>query len=54
VKGEADLLHVVGALDSASGLAGGLNCRQQERDQHRDDGDHDEKFDQGETSPTHQ
>src|SRR5262249_52840336 len=40
VKGEADLLEVVGALDAVGRLADLLHGRQQQRDQHADDGDH--------------
>ena len=48
LRGQAELLEVVGALGAAGGLAGRLHGRQQQRDQHGDDGDHDQQFDQGE------
>ena len=41
---EAELLHVVGALDSAGCLAGGLHGGKQQRDQHSDDCDDDEEL----------
>jgi hypothetical protein len=53
VEPEADLLHVVGALDTAGSLAGGLDRWQQECDQDRDDGDYDEKFNQGKSTSKH-
>jgi hypothetical protein len=48
---QAELLHVVGTLDSAGCLAGRLHGGQQQRDQDGDDGDDDEELDQGETTP---
>ena len=39
---QRDLLEVVGALRPAGSLSGGLHGRQQERDQHGDDRDHDQ------------
>src|SRR5262249_42642937 len=53
VEGQADLLEVVDAGGAPGRLAGGLDGRQQECDQHRDDGDHDQEFDQGESSLQH-
>jgi hypothetical protein len=47
------LFHVVGALDTAGSLAGGLDRWQQECDQDRDDGDYDEKFNQGKSTSKH-
>ncbi len=47
VHRQADLLQVVRALRATSGLTSGLNGRQQERDEHADDGDHDQKLDEG-------
>jgi len=49
-EGEADLLHVVRALDAAGGLAGRLHRRQQQRDQDGDDGDDDQQLDERETA----
>jgi len=43
------LPDLIGALDAASGLTGGLNRRQQQRDQNPDDRDHHQQFDQGKT-----
>jgi len=51
VQRKPELLHVVDALRAASGLASRLNRRQQQGDQNRDDGDHDQQLDQRE-SPT--
>ena len=50
VHRQADLLEVGGTLRSPRRLASGLHGGQQECDQHRDDGDHDEELDQGESS----
>ena len=49
VDRKADLLEIVGALDAAGRLPGGLDGRKQESDQDRDDRDHDQKLDQGKT-----
>ena len=49
--GQADLLEIVRALDTSGGLARRLYGREQERDQHGDDGDHHQKLDQGERGP---
>ena len=46
VAGEADLLEVVGALDTGRGVADFLHGRQQHRDQDGDDGDDHQQFDQ--------
>ena len=51
VHGDPELLQVVDALGAAGGLAGRLHGGQQEADQDRDDRDHDQQLDQGE-SPT--
>jgi len=50
VLGDADLLEIVATLRAARGFAGGLHGRQQERDQNRDDRNHNQQFDQSETS----
>jgi hypothetical protein len=50
VNRKTELLQVVRALGSASGLASRLHRGQQERDQDRNDGDDNEQFDKGETS----
>ena len=51
VQREPDLTHVVLTTIAAGGFAGRLDGRQQQRDKHPDDGDHDQEFDQRE-SPT--
>jgi hypothetical protein len=45
VPGQDDLLEAVGAEDAPGSLACGMEGRQQERDQYRDDGDHDRQLD---------
>ena len=47
---QGQLLDIVGALGAAGRLARRLNCRQQQRHQDADDGDHHQKFDERETS----
>src|SRR5207244_13345708 len=49
-QGQADLLEVVLALRAGGCLANLLDGRQEQADQDRDDGDHDEQLDQGEAS----
>ena len=51
VGGQPDLLEVVGALDTAGGLARRLHRGQEQRNQHGDDGDDYEQLDQRETTP---
>jgi hypothetical protein len=51
VAGESNLLEIVFALRAAGGFASLLDSRQQQRDKDRNDCDHDEKFDQRETTP---
>jgi hypothetical protein len=46
---QPDLFQVIGALHTASGFTGGLHCGQKQGNQNADDGDDDEKFDEGET-----
>jgi hypothetical protein len=53
VQGQSDLFQVVDALGSAGRLASGLHGGQQERDQYRDNGDHDQKLDQRESATAH-
>ena len=50
---QAELSHVVQALSAARRFAGGLDGRQQQRDQHADDGDDHQQFDErkGTASP---
>src|SRR5439155_21247642 len=48
VQGQANLLKVVLALSAGGRLADLLHRRQQQPDEHGDDGDHNEQFDQGE------
>ena len=50
VQGDADLLQVVDARDPPRGLAGGLDGRQEQRDQHRDDRDDHQQLDQREAA----
>ena len=45
---EGDLLHVVGACRSPPRLAGCLYGREQQADEHADDGDDHKEFDKGE------
>ncbi|MCG3775788.1 MAG: hypothetical protein JW395_2632 [Nitrospira sp.] len=46
VHGQPELLQVVLALGPSGGLTGLLDSRQQQRDQHCDDGDHHQQFDE--------
>src|SRR5690606_30329425 len=48
--GERDLLFVVLATRSSGGLAGGLDRREEERHQDADDRNHNQKFDEGEST----
>src|SRR5262245_3072151 len=48
VQAKADLLEIVGALQTSSGAANFLDGRHEQADQDRDDGDHDQEFDEGE------
>ena len=50
VQRQADLLEVVGALESPCRLAGRLHRGEQQRDQHRDDRDGDQELNQGEST----
>jgi hypothetical protein len=52
VAGESNLLEIVFALRTAGGFASLLDSRQQQRDKDRNDCDHDEKFDQRESTPS--
>ena len=48
VQAGGDLLDVIAALNHAGRFAGGLDRRQQERDEDADNGDHDQQFDKRE------
>ena len=50
VDRQCDLLEVVAALSASRRFAGLLHGRQEQGDQDRDDGDHNEEFDEGEGS----
>jgi hypothetical protein len=50
VKRDPKLLEIVLAGHPAGGLAGGLYRREQEGDEHADDGDDDEELDEGEAA----
>jgi len=49
MAGDADLFEVIRALGPRRRFANPLDCRQQEPDQNRDDGDDDQQFDERET-----
>jgi hypothetical protein len=53
VHRQTELLEVVAALGTPGGLASGLHGGQEERDQHSDDADDNQKLDQGERAPAH-
>ncbi len=46
VHPQGNLLQVVRALGAASRLSGALHRRKEQRDQHADDGDHDQQLNQ--------
>jgi hypothetical protein len=46
VQRQADLFEVVAALHAPSGLASGLDRRQEQGDQDADDGNHDKQLNQ--------
>jgi hypothetical protein len=48
---ERNLLHLVGALHASRRFTRGLNRREEEPNKNTDDGDNNEKFDKGKTSP---
>ena len=50
MQSQADLLEVVGALSPPGRLTGRLHGGQQQGDQNRDDRDHHQQFDQGESA----
>jgi hypothetical protein len=50
IDGNDDLRQVIAALAAAGGLAGELDRREQESDQHADDGHDHQQLDQRETS----
>ena len=47
---QADLLQAVGAVRSPRRATGGLNRRQEQRNQHADNANHYEQFDQRESA----
>ena len=49
MNGETQLLEVIGALGTPGCLASGLDGREKQRDQYRDNSDDDQKLDQRET-----
>jgi hypothetical protein len=51
VAGEGNLFEIVLALGAAGSFTGLLNSGQQECDQDRDNRDHNEQFDQRESTP---
>src|SRR4051812_19525916 len=53
LQSEADLLQMIAALHSSSGFAGRLNRRQQQRDEHADDGNHHQQLDESKTALPH-
>jgi hypothetical protein len=52
VKGDPDLLQVVGALDSPRRLACRLHGGEEQRDEHADDRDNDQELNQREAAST--
>src|SRR5207244_6655372 len=50
---QRDLFDVVDALGSSSGLAGRLDCGEQESDEDRDDRDHHQQFNERESATAH-
>ena len=50
MQADADLLEVVDALRAPGSLAGGLDCRQQQRHKDPDDRDHDQQLDERKTT----
>jgi hypothetical protein len=50
VAGQADLTQIVEALCTTGRLARRLHRRQQQPDQHADDGDHNQQFNESERS----
>jgi hypothetical protein len=52
VSRQGELLEIVLALGSAGGLAHLLHGRQQQTDEHRNNGNHDQQLDQGEAVPS--
>ena len=47
VDRQADLLEIVGAGNAPGGLARSLDRGKKQRNENRNDGDHDQQFDQG-------
>jgi hypothetical protein len=52
VQGKSDLPNATGALGSAGRFAGGLNCRQEECNQHPNDADDDQHLNQRQSALT--
>jgi hypothetical protein len=53
MHGQAELVQVIATLGAAGRLTGLLDGRQEQGDQDRNDGDHHEQFNQGETATSH-
>ena len=51
LEAEAELLDVVGTLRAPGRLAGRLDGREQQADEHADDGDHHQQFHEREAAP---
>ncbi len=51
VAGQGQLLHLVDAFRPAGGFASGLDGGEEQGDEHANDGDHDQQFDERETTP---
>ena len=52
VQRKANLFEMIAALGAASSFAGLLHGREQQRDEHGDNGNHHKEFDEGETDAT--
>ena len=50
VQCEADLLQIISARNATSRFPGRLHSGKKETDENRDDGDHDQQFDQREAA----
>jgi hypothetical protein len=50
VQSQTELLEIIRASRPSGGFARTLHRREQQPDQDRDDGDHDQEFDQRETT----
>jgi hypothetical protein len=47
MDGQADLFEIIGALHPVCGFTNLLDCRKEQSDQNRNDGDYDQKLNQG-------